>query len=226
MSCKICVRFRDRLISCRNYNSAFIDGSTNLHTSAFKDHAHSDMHNRAMQLLQRANSKGVPDNAPIARALFSTSQSAQERIKKKFQIAYCLSKENMAFTKMGAICELEQLHKVDLGEGYKNRQACTEFVEYISLDLRQSLANALQKGKFFSVQVDGSTDAANVEEELFVVLYFNPHTEDGKVGVCSSLLSVRQPSSGDAAGLYESFERAMVRVDVGELERQTSWLWL
>ncbi len=47
-----------------------------------------------------------------------------------------------------------------------------------------------------------------------MVLYFNPHTEDGKVGVCSSLLSVRQPS-GDAAGLYESFERAMVRVDVG-----------
>ncbi len=110
-----------------------------------KDHAHSDMHNRAMQLLQRANSKGVPDNAPIARALFSMSQSAQERIKKKFQIAYCLSKENMAFTKMGAICELEQLHKVDLGEGYKNRQACTEFVEYISLDLRQLLANALLK---------------------------------------------------------------------------------
>ncbi len=99
-------------MSCRNYNSAFIDGSTNLRTSAFKDHAHSDMHNRAMQLLQRANNKGVPDNAPIARALFSMSQSAQERIKKKFQISYCLSKENMAFTKMGAICELEQLHKV------------------------------------------------------------------------------------------------------------------
>ncbi len=35
------------------------------------------------------------------------------------------------------ICELEVLHGVELGSRYKNRQACTVFVEYIAQDLVQ-----------------------------------------------------------------------------------------
>ena len=68
------------------------DGSRNRRTSAFKDHACSDMHKRAMQLFHRANSKGIPDNAPIAKALLTMDQGAQRRIKKKFETAYFLKK--------------------------------------------------------------------------------------------------------------------------------------
>ena len=38
LKCKICICYRDRLISCRNYNTALIEGSSN---SAIKDHSHS-----------------------------------------------------------------------------------------------------------------------------------------------------------------------------------------
>ena len=72
----------------------------------------------------------------------------KEESRKTFD-AFFLSKENLAFSKMGAICELEELHKVDLDEGYENRHACAEFVR----NPRKTLAYSLQKRKFFSIQV-------------------------------------------------------------------------
>ena len=44
LKCSVCFRFNDKLRSARNYNPAFIVDSTNLHASAFKEHAASDMH--------------------------------------------------------------------------------------------------------------------------------------------------------------------------------------
>ena len=61
LKCGVCIRFRDKLGTCRNYSSAFIDGSQNLRSSAFKDHAKSDMHQRAMLLLRKASAVAVTD---------------------------------------------------------------------------------------------------------------------------------------------------------------------
>ena len=55
LKCSVCIRFRDKLVTCINYSSAFIEGSKNLRSSAFKDHARSDMHQRAMLLLKKAH---------------------------------------------------------------------------------------------------------------------------------------------------------------------------
>ena len=103
-----------------------------------------------------------------------------------------ISKENLAFSKMGAICELEELHKSTWVRGTRIGMVVLNLqsIHTAARDLRQTLADTLQKRKFFSIQVDGSTDAANVEEELFLVLHFNPYTEDGKVNVHSNLLCV------------------------------------
>ena len=201
-------------MTCRNYSSAFIDGSQNLRSSAFKDHAKSDMHQRAMLLLRKASAIAVTDYSPIARAFSSIHSATEERVKKQFEIAYMLSKENLSFSKMNAICQLEQQHGVDLGQSYKSRQACTTFVEYIALSLRQQLAELLNRAKFFSVQADGSTDAANIEEELFIALFFDPYSQDVVVRVRSKFLAVRQPLSGNAVGLHESFTKALSRVGI------------
>ena len=49
-------------------------------------------------------------------------------------------------------------------------------MEYIALEQRQILASTLEKVNFFSIQVDGSCDSANLEDELFIALYFDPYT--------------------------------------------------
>ena len=77
-----------------------------------------------------------------------------------------------------------------LGECYKNDHACATFVEYIARDLQCQLGESLNKAKFYSIQMDGSTDSANKEEELFLVVYFDPFSTDGSVHILNRYLCV------------------------------------
>ena len=80
------------------------------------------------------------------------------------------------------------------------------------------MASALTGAKFISLQADSSTDAGNVENELFLVLTFDPHAKDGKVHVHDRFLTVRQPKSGNAEGLFECFKTALSYVGVANWE--------
>ena len=118
----VCTRFNAKLKGMRNYTAAYIDGTTNLRTSSFKDHASSDMHARAMILLKKDRGVDVREYALIARALSTMDEASSEKMKKKFEVAFMIVKNNMSMTKMKPICELEERHGVDLGQGYKNNQ--------------------------------------------------------------------------------------------------------
>ena len=107
LKCSVCIEFQDKLCGMCNYSNAFIGGSKNLRASSFKDHAASDMHARAMLLLKKQSSSDVTEYAPIAKALHTLDYNAEEKLKRKFNIAFFISKENLAFAKMGALCELE-----------------------------------------------------------------------------------------------------------------------
>ena len=54
LRCSICKQFCDKLVDMRNYNSAYVEGSSNLRSSSFKDHASTEMHAQAMQLSRSA----------------------------------------------------------------------------------------------------------------------------------------------------------------------------
>ena len=122
----------------------------------------------------------------------------------------------MAFTKMKPLCELEERHAVDLGSGYKNDQTCATFIEFIALEQKERLQAALEKRKlsFFSLQADATTDAGNVEVELFLVLYFDPSAADGMVHVRNSFFAVKHLHSSTSLGLFESFKGAVGYMEV------------
>lgn len=84
--------------------------------------------------------------------------ASRQIIKKKFEVAFTIAKNNLALTKMKPICELEERHGVNLGLGYKINQACATFIEFIALDQQHSSVEALSRVNFFSLQADGSTD--------------------------------------------------------------------
>jgi hypothetical protein len=54
LKCVVCVEFEARLIGMCNVCSMFIEGTPNLRTTSFKDHAKSEMHARAMMLIKNA----------------------------------------------------------------------------------------------------------------------------------------------------------------------------
>ena len=70
----VCTHFKDKLELMRNYRSSFIDGTTNVCTSTFKEHTGTEMHTRAMMLFKKQQSGGdICAYAPIARDLAQTS---------------------------------------------------------------------------------------------------------------------------------------------------------
>ena len=75
-------RFNDQLKGMRNYSPTFINGTANLRTSSFKDHAATEMHARAMTLLKRERGVDVREYAPIARALSTMDDASRETMKK------------------------------------------------------------------------------------------------------------------------------------------------
>ena len=82
--------------------------------------------------LRKSQSALVTDYSPIARALCTLDTSTEMKMTRKFEIAYAICKEGLAFCKMAPLCELEERHGVNLGSGYKNINVCSEFVSYIA----------------------------------------------------------------------------------------------
>ena len=221
LKCCVCYQFRDKLIGMRNYSAAYIEGSSNLRASSFKEHAASVMHTRAILLLKKKQgSANLLEYAPIAKALLTLDDTATARIKRKFDIAYLIAKENMAFAKMGPLCTLEERHGVDLGQGYKNELACASFVDYIAQEQQKTLAVALSTAKFFGLQADGSTDAGNVEDEVFLAVYFDLHAADGRVHVRSQFFAARRPARANAEGLFACLEAGLAYVGVADWDKK------
>ena len=104
MSCSVCTQFKGQLHGMRNFRPKYIDGSTNLRSSSFKNHAASEMHSRAMMLLKKKQAIDIRDYSPIARAISTMDATSKERMKLMFDTAFTISKENMAFTKSPSVC--------------------------------------------------------------------------------------------------------------------------
>ena len=78
-----------------------------------REHAITDQHVHAMNLYKKevARSEGqllVPKGSPIIQALENLSKEELEKIKKKFNVAYLVATEQMAFSKYPRICALEK----------------------------------------------------------------------------------------------------------------------
>ena len=106
LKCAVHSQFKEKLSSMRNYRPAFIEGTTNVRTTAFKEHAATDMHAHSMVLFKKQHARDITEYSSIAAALLhlrTMDETTQARMKRKFDIAYMIAKENMSFTKMKAV---------------------------------------------------------------------------------------------------------------------------
>ena len=82
-------------------------------------------------------------------------QVLKEQMRKKFDICYVMTKENIAFRKYAALHELETHHGVDLGPAYKTKDSAKNFTHSVrSPTYRKSIrahSNLLARynGKFY-----------------------------------------------------------------------------
>ena len=149
-------------------------------------------------------------------------QRAAEQVKKKFEVAYFVAKEETTFKKYQAILKLEEMHGVDIGQAYRNDVNCAEFIDYISKDIiQQTFYEKMKNANFFSILFDGATDNATKDQEGFYVLLFDLHLmEKGKrdkVEVKLYFLGIKNSKASDggstAAGIKHGIDQCFQ--DVG-----------
>jgi hypothetical protein len=175
LKCKVCIQFQSAIESRRNFSSKWISGADSVRTSNIKDHSHSDQHAHAMMLLRKsqAQSRSLDASAyaPIAKALNEIPESDRKMLRVKFDIAHFVATHKLAFTNYPALCQLEAKHGVNVGTAYRNPNAGKTFCHFIAESRREQLVEKLTKAKCFSLLIDGSMDAGNVDDEIFLVLW-------------------------------------------------------
>lgn len=88
-------------------------------------------------------------------------------MKKKFYTCYVMAKEDMTFKKYPALCILEERHEVDLGLFTNlHHQPRHSLIILLKANVRISSIAFFATSSFYSILMDGSTDAGNVEDEL------------------------------------------------------------
>ena len=206
LKCKVCTKFKDHIRGKRNYSDRWIEGAGSLRLSNIKDHAKADQHTHAMGLLKReqAQASGVSlfADAPIVSALHRLSDDEKARLEKKFDIAHFVATEKLPFTKYTSICALESKHGLDLGSSYTNEVAGKTFCHFIAETRRNDLKRLFSNIKFFSVLMDSSTDKANMDNELILVIWCDTNGTDEKVHSKMTFLCVAQPTAATAMGLF------------------------
>ena len=90
LKCDVCSRFKDKLVSMRNFRPAFIDGTTNIRASTFKDYAATTMHCQAMLLAQTEIASSVVEYAPIAKALAKANINEATKAKLYYYLLFSI----------------------------------------------------------------------------------------------------------------------------------------
>ena len=149
----------------RRNSERWIFGADSLRTSNIRDHSRADQHVHAMMLLKKehAMSSGASClySSPIVQALSKLPDLEKSELRVKFDMAYFVAREKMAFSKYPKLCELEARRGVSVGTSYTNEIAGKTFTQYIAKAKRQELAEKLKHAKFFSLLMDGNTDSSN-----------------------------------------------------------------
>ena len=147
----------------------FITGCKNIKKSAVDDHCRSAAH-------QQAVAKEKKDSQPVekssaGRALLALKDKERTRMSILFRNAHAVATQNRPYRDYVWKCDLDRAKGLDIGETYINDQACAVFVDNIRYVVHKREMADLAKGKFYSITMDGSTDAATVEQEIIYIRF-------------------------------------------------------
>ena len=116
------------------------------------------------------------------------------------------------------ICKLEAKHGVDLGTTYRTETTGRSFVHISAEAKRQELVENLRKAKFFSLLLDGSTDAGNVDNELVLVVWFDHDGGDERVCTRTSHFKIMRQSTVNAQGLFDTLQEVLQSLGIQAID--------
>ena len=156
----------------------------------------------------------------IAQAIEKLSDGEMQRLRRKFEVAYVIATENLAFLKYPVFCQLEKKHGVDIGQSYLNERSCREFIHYIAEAKRMKLVEEVNSANFFSVLLDGATDLGNNDNEVALVVWCEISASDERLHTRIAYLGVERPKNATGIGLFDVLETSLRRIGIQELTEE------
>ena len=215
--CKACTKFESDIKNLRSFNDKYIKGSTNYRKSSPYEHAKSESHLVALQRLQVYNNKEPvrPSNQKDIPSLFLDMSEAQKSsLKKKFEIAYFVAKEELSFQKYERLLELEKFHDVPHEREYGNANQCANFIKLIAETVADDLCADVKKSHFLSVLWDGVTTVDTKECEGCFVQYLDVTGDGPEVELKTRFLGLEHVTRGNAVEILAALVNALEKLGV------------
>ena len=201
MTCSYCIQFIEEKYGKINVNSPdkiqknqFLYGSNNFRTSSLHDHETTKLHQQAVD---RHLAKVAPTKTEGYKCQVALLEKQRKQLDLKFRNIHAIVMKNRPLSDFTWLTALDKAKGLEVGESHSNPHAATSMLGFISETHRESIVEMVQKSKFFSLTMDGSTDDATIEQEtLFIRTCIN-----GKLFV--KFLCVGEPNSTSSQELYQ-----------------------
>lgn len=219
MKCTLCCEWKKKIENSKNFSDRFVVGCNNYRISAVQDHGKSEMHLKSIEENDKKNAEdagetfrkrvvtSIPENSPLLNSLKKASAKERESLIKLFDVAYLIAMKGRPYTDYPDYIELEKIHGVKFDVNYNHRNACAEFIRYISQSLFDvKVKEKLKRVNFITVLCDGATDAAIIEKECIFVLFVDPDTFLPTM----TFFELKDVPSQDAPGIETAIREAFV----------------
>ena len=187
LQCNVCKKWKEKIISVKNFSDTFIKGSTNYRKSNIADRAKTAQHLKSLELEEKETcvSEGrkyqkhvtltAPADSPICCGINKMLESERTEMKMLFEATYLKAKKRRPYSDFEDWIEWAKLQGIKLTVPYQNRMQCTEFMKYISEALfDENIPKKLERANFIAVFCDVSTDVAIIEKECIYILFADP----------------------------------------------------
>ena len=109
---------------------------------------------------------------------------------------------------------------MSIGNSYITETAARSFTHYIAETKRSQLVSILQEVKYFSLLLNGSTDAVNVDNELLLAVWFDKDGHSKRVCTRTSYLKISKLSAASALGLFGVLKEALQGLGIREINKE------
>ena len=117
-------------------------------------------------------------------------------------------------------CDTHIIDGIRVVTKLKCKAKAFSLAEHIAQSKYQSLTDELSKAKFFSLLLDGSADCSNVDNIIFLVVYYDCNASDEKVHSRMTFLKVDCPATGTGEGLFTSLESVLQCLGIPSIDAE------
>ena len=158
--------------------------------------------------MERAKDK--PRETPAVKGLLSLNRKVKLSLLTKIRNIHAVCKMGRPFKDFLYMCDLDRAKGMDIGFTYCNATRCMALLDAVVAPIKQETVSMLDKTKFFSLTVDGSTDLAGIEQESLYIRSCSSGV------VTQRMLCVGQAESSGAADIHSFILQSMEKYNISQ----------